>query len=258
MNATRNERSGLVTQCALCFLGAALLTGPGVLRVNAQSEASAPAGKLDLNPTQTFYLSNSVGNDAQDVVTALRNTLTPSDRIFMVPSQNAVIIEAPSDQLVLAQKIISEVDRPKKTYRLTYTISESDAGKRIGTQHFTLILVSGQRTTLKQGSKVPIATGTFDSGKASTQTQFTYLDVGINIDSTIDDSSSGVRLKSKVEQSSIGDSTVIAEVREPIIRQSVIEGVSLLIPGKPLVLGGLDIPGSTRHLDIDAMVEVVR
>lgn len=28
--------------------------------------------------------------------------------------------------------------------------------------------------------------------------------------------------------------------------------------GKPLILGGLDIPGSTRHLDIEAIAEVLK
>lgn len=158
----------------------------------------------------------------------------------------------------LAQKVITDLDRPQKTYRLTYTITELDAGKRIGTQHFNLVIVSGQRTTLKQGSKVPIATGTYTAGSASSQTQFTYLDVGINIDASIDESSTGVRLKSKVEQSSIADSSIIADVKEPIIRQSVVEGISLLCLGKPLVLGGIDVPGSTRHFDIEAVVEVVK
>ena len=65
-----------------------------------------------------------------------------------------------------------------------------DDGRRVGTQHFSMVLVSNQRTTMKQGSKIPIATGTFsETGSASTQTQFTYLDVGLNFDATLDDPS---------------------------------------------------------------------
>ena len=134
--------------------------------------------------------------------------------------------------MVVARRIVADLDRPKKTYRVTYTITEFDAGKRIGTQHFALIIVSGQRTTLKQGSKVPVATGTYKDGSASAQAQFTYLDVGMNIDASIEDSSTGLRLKSKVEQSSIADSSVIADVKEPIIRQSVIEGILPSQPGQ--------------------------
>jgi hypothetical protein len=28
-----------------------------------------------------------------------------------------------------------------------------------------------------------------------------------------------------------------------------------LMPGKPVILGSLDIPGSIRHLDVDVMME---
>mgnify|MGYP000476360394 CR=1 FL=1 len=45
----------------------------------------------------------------------------------------------------------------------TYTITELDGGKRVGVQHFALALVPGGRTTLKNGSKVPVATGSFST-----------------------------------------------------------------------------------------------
>ena len=260
MKLTRIRRSRLTNRFAAIFLGPMFVLALGAKCTSAQTATKQAPAHTDWgsDPVQTFYLTNTQSDEMKEVLNAVRGVITADARCYLDFSQNAIIVEAPRDQLSRAQKVITDLDRPKKTYRLTYTITESDAGKRIGTQHFMLILVSGQRTTLKQGSKVPIATGTFDSGKASTQTQFTYLDVGINIDSTLDDSPNGVRLKSKVEQSSIGDSTVVADVREPIIRQSIIEGVSVLTLGKPLVLGGLDIPGSTRHLDIDAMVELIK
>jgi hypothetical protein len=88
-----------------------------------------------------------------------------------------------------------------------------------------------------------------------TQTQFTYLDVGLNIDVTLDEDAGGARLKSKVEQSSIGESHEIAGVLEPVVRQTVMEGTSLLTMGKPVSLGSLDITGSTRHLEIEVVLE---
>jgi hypothetical protein len=43
--------------------------------------------------------------------------------------------------------------------------------------------------------------------------------------------------------------------QDPIVRQTALEGTSFLTPGKPVILGSLDIPGSTRHLDVDVMME---
>ena len=136
-----------------------------------------------------------------------------------------------------------------------------DNGKRVGTQHFAMIVIAGQNTTLKEGSKVPVLTGSVDAGGAAAghgaQTQFQYLDLGMNFAATLTEVGGGVVLKSKVEQSSAADDKVIEGVNEPVIRQTSLEGTSLLTLGKPLVLGSVDIPWSTRHVDVEATVEQV-
>jgi len=226
----------------------------------ARAQTDDTVAKPNSNPTQVFYLNNiSSGNEATEIVTAVRNLLDPHDKIFLVQAQSAIFVQGPPDQLSLAQKLLDDLDHPRKTYRLTYTITEVDDGKRVGTQHFSMVLVSGQRTTMKQGSKIPVATGTVsETGSASTQTQFTYLDIGLNFDATLDESVNGVRLRSKAEQSSLGTDKTIAGVSEPVIRQTVLEGTAVLTPGKPLILGSLDIPDSTRRLDIEVVMEVVK
>jgi hypothetical protein len=35
----------------------------------------------------------------------------------------------------------------------------------------------------------------------------------------------------------------------------VLEGTSVVVPGKPINLGAIDIVGSTRHVDIEVVVE---
>lgn len=208
---------------------------------------------------QTFYLHNvSQPNDANEIQTAIRNLLPPDAKIYLVPSQNAIFLQATPELIAEAQKVINDLDRPKKLFRLTYTISEMDGGKRTNMEHFSMMAADGQRVTLKQGSKVPIATGSYSSsGSVGVQTQFQYLDLGMNFDATAVSIAGGAVLKSKVEQSSAAGDTVIAEVREPVIRQATLEGTSIAKLGKPLMLGSLDIPGSTAHLDVEVTVEEV-
>jgi len=146
------------------------------------------------------------------------------------------------------------------TYRLTYTLTVTEAGKQVGVQHFTMtVSAPTNRGTVKMGEKVPVVTGNYGpDGKAGVETQFTYLDVGINIDASVSEDASGVELTSKVEQSSVAPAPAkIAEVNEPIIRQMVLSNTSLLVPGKRATLGSLDIPDTTRHVDIDVTAEVV-
>jgi type II secretory pathway component GspD/PulD (secretin) len=237
----------------------------------AQTAPAAPAEKAsavstpnnapttpNTNPVQTFYLTNVYQtNDAMELTSALRNMLDAHDKIYVVPSQNAIFVQASPEQLVLARKLLNDLDRPKKTYRLTYKITEMDDGKRVGVQHFAMVVVTGQRTVLKQGSRVPVATGSYTAGISNAQTQFTYIDVGLNFDATLDEFANGVRLRSKVEQSSIAEEKSGVGAQDPIVRQTSLEGTSFLTPGKPLVLGSLDVPGSTRHLDVEVVMEQV-
>ena len=229
-----------------CFVG-----------TSALSQASITPDKSTSETVETFYLQNaSQTNDALEIRSALREVLPPNTSVSFNTLQNALVVRSTPDQLLIAKKLIADLDRPKKIYRISYTITESDGGKRLGTQHFSMVVVSGQRTTLKEGSKVPVSTGSYSSGNSTTQSQFTYLDVGINLDATVDESSIGVRLRSKEEQSSIAESAVGPQ--DPIVRQSVLEGTSIVSLGKPLILGSLDVPGSTRHLDIEAVVEAIK
>jgi type II secretory pathway component GspD/PulD (secretin) len=233
---------------------AMVLTGPSVWSQTATEPAKAGAEIV-----QTFFLHNvSEAKEVDQVTTALRNLLDPHVRIYLVPAENAIVVRGEDEQIRMARRLLEDLDKPKKSYRLRYTITDLDGDKQVGVQHFALVVVSGAKTMLKNGSKVPIATGEFHEGGAGTQTQMTYLDVGLNIDVKIDESLDGVRLESKVERSEVAESVSIAGIQEPTIRQAVLQGTSILTAGKPVMLGSVDIPGSTRHLDVAVMMEPVK
>jgi type II secretory pathway component GspD/PulD (secretin) len=233
---------------------------PNATAAKPAPESPCARPNTELCPERTIYLNNvSQQNDANEDVTALRNLLPPNDKIYLVASQNAILIRATPEDIALVQKLLNDLDRPKKSYRLTFTVSEKDGAKLVKTEHFAMVLSSGQTTTLKQGSKVPVATGTYSAGAstpAGVQTQFTYIDVGMNFDVTLTAMGDNAILKSAVEQSSVApEKSDIAGVQEPIIRQSSLKGVAILSPGKPQMLGSMDISGSTTRLDIEVLME---
>jgi len=213
-----------------------------------------------LMQTRTIYLANETQqSDANEILIAIRNMFDPSMKIYLIASKNALSITTYPAELDRIQAFIKTLDIPRPTYRLTFTLTDFDGDKRIGTQHFNMEVVSGQRTTFKQGSKIPVATGTMQDSKNGAATQFTYLDVGMSFDVTLSDIAGGARLDSKIEQSSVAPEPVsILGVNEPIIRQSVIQGASFLTLGKPVILGSADIAGSTHHLDITVLMEPIR
>jgi general secretion pathway protein D len=57
---------------------------------------------VDTRPVQTFYLGTSgQQNDSNEVLVAIRNILPPDVKVYLVPSQNAIVMRATPDELVL-------------------------------------------------------------------------------------------------------------------------------------------------------------
>jgi len=235
----------------------ALCAGAQAQSADAKPAESKPADTRSLgDSTETLYLHNATQqNDLNDIQTALRNML-PKAKIYGTPSQNSITLRANAEDMQLAHKIVEELDRPRPTYRLTYTINESENGKHAGSQRYTLVVLSGTRSELKQGNRVPVVTATSNDG-GTLQNTVTYIDVGLSIRAIVDGSPDGVRVSSNVTQSSPTEEKSSA-TSNPTIRQSSLDGTSIVIPGKPLVLGALDMPGSTRHIDVELVAELVK
>jgi general secretion pathway protein D len=267
---------------------------------------------LDQQAVQTFYLTNAwQQNDLNDVQTALRNVL-PNAKVYGVASQNAIVMRATPDELLLAQKLIDDLDKARaevivdiavlevsknweKNLGLSWPSSASVAlqsststtttsgtttttsttptiydlahlkasnfAVTIGSATANLLLTDSntkilqnpriratdqQKATMKIGSRIPIATGSYQTGAATTtvsslvNTQFQYLDVGVNIEVTPTvHFDHDVTLKIKIEVTSKSGETTISGVTEPIISQRVAEQVIRLREGEANILGGI-------------------
>jgi general secretion pathway protein D len=143
----------------------------------------------------------------------------------------------------------------------------------------------GQKASLKIGQRVPVATGSFQAGvgvgvgggagvvNPLVNTQFQYIDVGVNIDVTPRVHPDGeVSMKLTVDVSSIAGQSNIGGIQQPVISQRKIEHDIRLKDGEVSVLGGLierdlnrnqnGIPGFTeiplaKYLFSDISKEVV-
>jgi hypothetical protein len=259
MTLNRDVKVRLGLNFAPMFMGLAIslmLWAPGAAAQSPAPDAKPVEVKGDRDSYATIYLHNATQqNDLNDIQTALRNML-PRAKIYGTPTQSSISLRADAEDMLLAQKVVADLDRTRPTYRLTYTLNESDGGKRVGSQRYTLIVLSGGKSEFKQGNRVPVITATSNDG-GTAQNSVTYIDVGLNIEATVDGSPDGVRVRSKVVQSSMAEEKPGA-AQDPTIRQSSLDGSSILTLGKPLVLGALDMPGSTRHMDVEVVAEVVK
>jgi len=109
--------------------------------------------------------------------------------------------------------------------------------------------VDGQQAKLKIGDRIPVATGSFSAGIGTTgttginplvNTQFTYLDVGVNVDITPRvHPNHEVSMKVVIEVSSQTGVATIGGIQQPIISQRKIEHDIRLKEGEVNILGGL-------------------
>jgi len=151
----------------------------------------------------------------------------------------------------------TKIETAPTTYRLTYTLTEMDGNKHLGTQHFALTVTPGKDGRIRLGSKVPVATESSNPASLA-PAQVQYTDVGLLILVRLKESTAGVLADSDVEQTGVSEEQSTVGKGDPVIRQANLQNTALLTPGKPVMLGSLDVPGSTRHLDVEVVLEVVR
>ncbi len=106
--------------------------------------------------------------------------------------------------------------------------------------------VDGQKASLKIGDRVPVATGSFQPGIGGVginplvNTQFQYLDVGVNIDITPRvHAGREVTLKVMLDISSVTSRVNIGGIDQPVIGQRKIEHEIRLKEGEVNLLGGI-------------------
>jgi general secretion pathway protein D len=126
---------------------------------------------------------------------------------------------------------------------LSAVLSDSDT-KLI--QNPQIRALDGQKATLKIGDRVPVATGSFQPGIGGVginplvNTQFQYLDVGVNIDITPHvHAGREVTLKISMDISSVTGQSSIGGINQPIIGQRKIEHEIRLKDGEANLLGGM-------------------
>jgi len=115
--------------------------------------------------------------------------------------------------------------------------------------------LDNQKATLKIGERLPVATGSFQPGIGGVginplvNTQFQYIDVGVNIDVTPHvHADREVTLKISMEVSSEIGQASIGGISQPIIGQKKIEHEIRLRDGESSLIGGIMDDSQTKSL----------
>lgn len=140
--------------------------------------------EIEQQVLKTFYISNlSSATELQDVTNTLR-TVLEFQRIQMLPTQGAIIVRGTPDQVLLAEKLINDIDkaRPEVVIEVAVMQVSRDKLRQLGIQPpFT---TTSSPTIQLQGSTgvtTTTNTGTTTTGSSSTATTLTLNDLA-NLD----------------------------------------------------------------------------
>ena len=228
------------------------------------SDSGSKRKELQQSVMKTFYLRNAATPaDLQQAAGTLKGILD-INHIQVTPELRSLTIRGTPDQMVLAQKLLGDIDKPKSEVLVDIFVMEVSRDKlqTLGTvlptsvsasiapggssssgssslnlnsfsgltandisvavsgasfsalasdsstkviQRPQIRVMDSEKASLKIGDRIPIATGSFQSGLTQgVNTQFQYIDVGVQVDLTpYVHSGNDVTLKLTLEVSSV-------------------------------------------------------
>jgi len=142
----------------------------------------------------------------------------------------------------------------RDVFKVDFTIRDSgDAGGKTG-RKYSLLVYGQEKGVFKIGNRVPVATST--SGSGMTNTQFTYVDVGVNIDIMLQESLGKIGMRADMDLSTaiMNDK---APMTSPTISQIKLAISTAVPPGKATVVAAFDDPVTTRKFEVEALVNKI-
>jgi len=147
-------------------------------------------------------------------------------------------------------KATAEAPKPLEAYRLDFSINELEDGKKINTRQYSMNLTKDQPQEIKIGTRVPVEIK---------QGDFDYLDVGTNLSGRLAVHNDQLELIVHAEMSNFAiPEQAQSHESHPLIRQLKIGGGTLVLLGKPMVIGVADDPNSKRQFELEVTVTKIR
>jgi len=143
----------------------------------------------------------------------------------------------------------TKVQKPVTAYRLEFSVREFDSGKRVNSRNYMMMATENEYARIRVGDRVPYQT---------TETQFQYQDVGMNIDCRPREHESGVALEISVEFSSVAPKSEGASSFHPVIRSDRTTVQTVVAFDKPTLVASLDDVESNRRYEVEVTATKVK
>ena len=134
---------------------------------------------------------------------------------------------------------VARPEKPASFYKLDLTVREMDGAKALNSRAYVVTQRSGDWGQLRVGSRVPIVTGSISNSSSNpVNTQWQYIDIGLNLDSRVQEKDEALAFDWRMELSSVAADPGAAG--QPVIRQVKNNGQTILSIGKPVVMATVD------------------
>lgn len=149
--------------------------------------------------------------------------------------------------------------QPVQPYRLDFSFNELMDGKVVNARHYSMNINAGTSDEIKIGTRVPVAVGGTPS--MPNPSQYQYMDIGTSIWAQVREHGDELILAVRGEVSNLDTTSGTGQGimgLPPVVRQIKITGETLLVIGKPIVIGSMDDPNSKRQFQLEVTVTKLR
>lgn len=160
----------------------------------------------------------------------LKKILAP---VLFLASMNACLIAQPQESAVKKQEAPAAAQKEARYFRLDFIVRELDGKRTVSSRNYSMNVVANDHehssSFIRTGNRVPIPT--------SNNAQFTYSDVGVNIDCN-DPQTVGAELALflSAELSSLSDAPASTPSTPPVLRSTRWRSSTLVAIAKPTVV----------------------
>ena len=142
-------------------------------------------------------------------------------------------------------------------YRVEINFRDGNDAGSMTDRRYTMLVADSRKAVFKVGSRSPAVSGSMqpEANGSVIGTQFTYLDIGVNIECVVRAVGARAALHGSLDLSNIGpNDPPIAGVRNPTVRQTKLELDTTVELGKPTVLASIDDPITARRLQVEVTI----
>ena len=136
-------------------------------------------------------------------------------------------------------------EEPAKYFRLDFTVKELDGGKVVNARTYSTSLSNqkGDSGSIRTGDRVPVL---------SAKEQYTYLDVGVNIDcNSLKEVGSQLAIHVTADVSSFSSDAPAAPPTPPLIRQNRWSSTVVVPLKKPVIIFSSDGASTKRQTQLE-------